>query len=213
MRNIPIILFLLGLAMNTQAIAGHHTYKFIKSKLKLLPEKQKQLYAVDIGEICEFIAKELVGKDYRSSQYVIKSKISYSDQIRRNEGELDIVVFNRKSQRADLIIEVKCRKNQERALEEAFHQLNRFKRLVIEALDPAGISHISIYKDQTIFSIDQFKNADIQVMMPKQRGSTQIQPWEFDLTLEDIRSLQEILIGGSVHAGHSRGTVSYTNNL
>jgi hypothetical protein len=203
--RIYMLIFLLITTFNTPINSRHQTYKTIKSKLKLLPEKSKQLYANDIGSICEFIAKEIIAKKYRSSHYMIKTNIAYGDHHKRILGELDIVVFNRSSRRAALLIEVKCRKDQQKALSHGYNQLKRFKNIISESLELDEAQKPIIHRGATQFTLDQFDGVNTQVMMPKQCDGCPMKPYEFDLTLDDVKNLQTMLLNSTMNSTAATG--------
>lgn len=174
----------------TNLISENQTIKIIKSNLKNTSKRNKIKFSNDIGRLCEFIAKIIVVKKYPHTHYDIKTNIAYEDLDHRPLGELDIVVFNRTSKNAEVVIEVKCRKNHEKALLHANQQLKRFKKMLQPSHEP---SSLIISKGTTIFQPDLFKNARTQVMMPKRCGTCHARAHEFDVTLGDIESLQESL--------------------
>lgn len=187
-----LLIILTVISINQQIISGHHTHQLISNKLKSLPKKQQKYYAKDIGSMCEFIAKNILAQKYNSADYLIKSNISYHDLDKRRLGELDLVVFDRKSNQATELIEVKCRKDRDKARVHGHHQLNRFKSTIVEAISNNQIG-ITITKGTIHYEPQQFKNANLHVMMPKKCPRCSKDPWEFDITLEEVQKLQATL--------------------
>lgn len=80
---------------------------------------------ITVGEACELLAEWKIKKEYPSNKYEIQRNIVYY-QNGRLIGELDAVVFEKESEQAVLVVEVKCRHNLQKASQHAKKQLKRF---------------------------------------------------------------------------------------
>ncbi len=78
-----------------------------------------------IGTICEEIAQLRFAEKYPAPDYKVVTGIEYSDN-ERTLGELDVVVFNSKTNIVDVVAEVKCWKNAKSGLDKAKDQRRRF---------------------------------------------------------------------------------------
>lgn len=84
---------------------------------------------VDIGAICEEVAQLDLKRKYNADNYTVLTSIAYSD-LDGTVGELDIIVFEKATNTAILVGEVKCWKDMEAGLRKALSQRARFQRNV-----------------------------------------------------------------------------------
>lgn len=184
-----ILSFAIITNFSTTLTSHNQTSKSIKNKLRSISRSNKKQLTQDIGKLCEFIAKTIVEQKYSPKRYDIKTNIAYEDPSHRPLGELDIVVFDSVSKKALLVIEVKCRKNHEKALVQAKRQLRRFKSMVQKSsYEP---ENLIIARGDETFATDLFKGAKTRVMMPKRCDTCELSEHEFDVTLADIAKLQQ----------------------
>lgn len=78
-----------------------------------------------VGMVCEEVAKLRFEEEFPASKYEVVTGIEYNDG-NRTIGELDVVVFDRVTQRAVRVSEVKCWKDLSGALAKARNQRQRF---------------------------------------------------------------------------------------
>lgn len=78
-----------------------------------------------VGAICEQVAKLEMEEQYPADKYFITSGIEYGDNS-RTIGELDVIIFDKSTNKAQVSAEVKCWKNLEGARKKALNQRNRF---------------------------------------------------------------------------------------
>ena len=81
------------------------------------------------GTVCEEVARLRLADQYRSDRYDIETGIEYKSNG-RTIGELDVVVFDRRTSEAIVIAEVKCWTNMSSGHKKAMDQLSRFQRSV-----------------------------------------------------------------------------------
>lgn len=181
-----VILYLFSFTL----LASNTTFNIVKKQIKLLPEKERIQLAKDIGRFCEFAVFHMFENHYNKNTYDIQNKINYENLITKEAGELDIVIFKKNTKEALYIYEVKCSKNYSKAKRNGYSQLNRFKKNISESFSQNG--SIKIFNDGNHFEPIQFMGAQMEVIMPK-KGNI-IHEGEFDLSLEEIETLQSYLI-------------------
>lgn len=115
------------LTFSSSAFATRVDYYF--EKLKEVPADYQTF-----GTTCEYVAQEMLWEQFDKKSYEIKVGIVYRND-QRIIGELDIVIFDRETQEAILIGEVKCRKNLSNAYRHAREQLQRFQDTINHTLD------------------------------------------------------------------------------
>ncbi len=111
-------------SLSTQLFALSEQAQEDLATLKKIPANY-----LTFGTVCEEVAKMRYEKEYSQEQYDVLGGIEYRDR-NRVLGELDVVVFERSSNEAILIAEVKCWDDPEKALDKAKEQLNRFEQAV-----------------------------------------------------------------------------------
>ena len=79
-----------------------------------------------VGAVCERVALREVESQYPSVNYNIINSIQY-DEHDITVGELDLVIFNRSTGKAEAVAEVKCWRSFKSALKKAKEQRMRFQ--------------------------------------------------------------------------------------
>jgi hypothetical protein len=139
------------------------------------------------GTVCEEAARIMLEDEYPPSQYAIDTGISYSN-TQRTIGELDVVVFDKQTQEAELVGEVKCWSNPRKALNKAQSQLNRFGTTM------ASDEEV-IFKDAQRRKLpngsNQFDEVKREVTIGQKGVANYGFDYELDLTLEQFSKLRE----------------------
>ncbi|MFN8790170.1 MAG: hypothetical protein ACK5Y2_01790 [Bdellovibrionales bacterium] len=78
-----------------------------------------------VGTICEDVTKLRFEEEFPSTKFEVVTGVEYNDG-NRTIGELDVVVFDRLTQKAVRVSEVKCWKDMNGALAKARNQRQRF---------------------------------------------------------------------------------------
>lgn len=99
-------------------------YADIQSDLNVLKPLGRDMEPT--GTICEEIARLRFSEKYPEPDFSVVTGIQYSDKFGNTIGELDLVVFNNKTQVAQLIGEVKCYTSPKNGLKKAKEQRKRF---------------------------------------------------------------------------------------
>lgn len=79
----------------------------------------------DTGAICEEVAQLQMKRQYPADRYNVLTSIAYAD-LNGTVGELDVIIFEKASNQAIVIGEVKCWRNMEGGLSKARSQRSRF---------------------------------------------------------------------------------------
>lgn len=143
-----------------------------------------------IGSICEEIAQLRFAEKYPAPDYKVVTGIEYSDS-ERTLGELDVVVFNTKTNIVDVVAEVKCWKNAKSGLDKAKDQRARFLKNVksSKALKFKWLDDPKLKLTKTQFNkVSQFYSI-------AQSGSMK-SGYDFELpyTLKELMDLREDLL-------------------
>ena len=113
------LLAVLGLILFTQiSFAG------MAEDFEVLKNEGRDLEAT--GSICEEVARLRFSEKYPAPDYSVVVGIQYADKTGNTIGELDLVVFDNKTQIAHLIAEVKCYTSPKSGLKKAKDQRKRF---------------------------------------------------------------------------------------
>jgi hypothetical protein len=78
-----------------------------------------------VGTVCEEVTRLRFQEEYPSSKYAVVTGVEYGDG-NRTIGELDVVVFEKATQKVNRIAEVKCWRNTNSAQDKARSQRQRF---------------------------------------------------------------------------------------
>jgi hypothetical protein len=174
-------------------LAANPAFTMIKESVELLSRKERIYFAHNIGSFCEYAVFNLFKQKYDNKYYDIKTQINYENLITKEAGELDLVIFDRSNKKALRIFEVKCCKNVNKAKRKAHDQLKRFSNSLNSSF-LLNKKSIKIFNKEDVFNAQQFKGADLSVIMPKKSTSCDALDGEFDLSLQELKKLQEYLI-------------------
>ena len=132
------------------------------------------------GAICEQVAREEMKAHYPVNQYDIVTGIAYGERG-RTLGELDVIVFNRTTNTAVMIAEVKCWKDLNAALSKALSQRKRFITNI-----RANKNLLMVGNGRT-YSSQQFRDSNLIFTTISQAGG---KDFGFDYALEhDLHQL------------------------
>lgn len=163
----------------------------LKSDIWHRPAKELSSMAFDIGKLCEYAAFMYVSEQFDETEYYFERNLTYGESS-DSTGELDIIVFRTKDNRAIQIYEVKCQRNEERAFEEAEEQIKRFKAEVRKCKRNTR-KHVYVGKNKRI-PHDDFKGVRFDVLMPKAKSKLKVE--RFNITLAEVYALQRYLRTG-----------------
>lgn len=113
-----LVTVFLGLLFSVTAMAADPNLGFEKIK-------NKGRYYKDPGAVCEEIARVEFQAMYPASEYEVIVGIAYNSNG-RTLGELDLVLLNKKTDRVEMVGEVKCYTNLQSGLGKAKQQRRRF---------------------------------------------------------------------------------------
>lgn len=145
--------------------------------------KDSGINYVQVGTICEEVAKLRLEKIYPADEYEVVTGISYF-QGSRTVGELDVIVFRNSDQEAVVVAEVKCWKRLSAGLKKAKNQMNRFKEFVRSN----KIDRMS--KDGQSYSAKQFDENPEFITISQTGGVEKGFTMDIDLTLAESQSLR-----------------------
>lgn len=147
-------------------------------------------YEVDYGTsgtICEQIARlELYKRFYDFRNYVIETGIMYGHN-NVVEGELDIVVFEKRSGKAVMVAEVKCSTNLPRAAALARKQRHRF-------LDAIELGTAEMWRGKEKFSIDRFQDLKKYWIIAQQGSLNAGFDYELGINLNEAAELRQAML-------------------
>ncbi len=138
------------------------------------------------GMVCERVAIREVESLYPSANYDIVNGIHYDDK-NTTIGELDVVIFDKSTQKVEAVAEVKCWKSFGGALKKAKEQRMRFLNYMnrnITILDNEGKR----------YSKDLFKNIQKFFTISQAGGENQGFDFELSLTLKELMALRGQLL-------------------
>lgn len=138
------------------------------------------------GAVCERVALREVESLYPAVNYNIVNSISY-DQNKVTIGELDIVIFDKGTQKVEAIAEVKCWKSFSGALKKAKNQRMRFIAHLNNNIVLQG-------QDGKRYSKDAFKNVQKYFTISQAGGINQGFDFELSLDLKDLLQLRSRLL-------------------
>lgn len=139
-----------------------------------------------IGMVCEKVAILELEKQYPAKDFEIVNGIAYGDG-NRTIGELDVVIFDKKTDDAVLVGEVKCWKSFEGARKKALDQRRRFiahKGKRIEMIDG----------DRKHYSPTRFRSLRNFVSISQKGGKKAGFDYELENTLEELMDLRQMLM-------------------
>lgn len=163
----------------------------VEDEIKTLPNPELVTLAKDMGKLCEFVARNHVSFQY-GSEYKIVQNLSYRKNRKRQIGELDIVVFSKKTGLAVHLYEVKCQADEKNAYKKAQLQLNRFKTNVERCLRSPEKNGLHITGDQE-YPCELFEHLEYDVLMPHIDIEMPSMAMHFPMDLSQIYDLQNTL--------------------
>ncbi len=110
-----------------------------------------------VGSVLEAIALVLLQEQYAEPDFAVYTGIQYESRSGRTLGELDIVIWDRKTRRALAVYECKLTRNFQRAGKKSREQLDRFinalardeiggmRSEVGKRFDPSQFEHVLVY--------------------------------------------------------------------
>ena len=145
-----------------------------------------------VGSVLEALAFLELQQVYPEPEYEILSGLQYQNYDNHTAGELDLVVWEKKSRRAIKVYEVKLSLNLSRAHKLALAQLERFKTHLKEK----NISGFIYNRNRgRFFRVSQFKEIESFEIVGSQGALEEGYDREIDLSREEADSLQRLLIG------------------
>ncbi len=139
-----------------------------------------------VGAVCERVALREVESQYPSVNYNIINSIQY-DEHDITVGELDLVIFNRSTGKAEAVAEVKCWRSFKSALKKAKEQRMRFQLHLNRNI-------IITDKEAKRYSKDLFKNVQRYFSISQQGGENQGFDFELSLDLDELMLLRKKLL-------------------
>ncbi|MBX2993311.1 MAG: hypothetical protein KF681_00755 [Bdellovibrionaceae bacterium] len=170
MKGISLFLALFSFSAVASAIPVNVLYEELK--------ESGAHYEV-IGMVCEKVAIIELAKVYPAKDFEIVNGISYGDG-QRTIGELDVVIFDRRSNDAVLVGEVKCWKSFSGGRSKAMDQRRRFQSHINKRIEMVDGDHKQ-------YNSRQFRNVQKFVAISQKGGRAA----GFDLELEN--SLNELM--------------------
>lgn len=138
------------------------------------------------GMVCERVAVREVESLYPSANYTIVNSISYNEH-KVTLGELDVVVFDKNTGKAEAVAEVKCWTSFKGALKKAKEQRMRFQTKLnnnIEIFDKTGKK----------YSKNVFSNVQKYFTISQSGGVNQGFDFELSLTYNELMALRTRLL-------------------
>lgn len=139
-----------------------------------------------VGTVCEEVARLRFAEQFRAPQYNVVTGIAYSDNT-RTIGELDVVVFEAKTQEVVKIAEVKCWKNMREGLAKAHNQRERFQN----AMKSKRVYHFKGTGDGRHYRHDQFDTVREFVSVAQKGSKSQGYDIELDYPLDELMGLRK----------------------
>lgn len=142
----------------------------------------------NIGSVMEALGYAQLQEKYPAPDYEIISSIFYHDDMGRSLGELDLVVWDKKADKALEVYEVKVSNNLPSALRTAVNQLNKFKISVRDDL----IARFTWEGDRTRhFRSPQFADVAIYGFIGNKGAKEAGYTIEFELSRLEVEYLQK----------------------
>jgi hypothetical protein len=143
----------------------------------------------DTGTICEEVAVLEMQRQY-GPQYTVLSGIEYGDQ-NRTIGELDLIVFDKNTNQAVLIGEVKCWKSMGGGLRKAHEQRQRF----LQSLSSNKPLKFRLKDDPSIpFTKDQFTDAEEFISIAQKGSISSGYDMELEHSLNELMTLRDMIM-------------------
>lgn len=143
------------------------------------------------GAVCEKVAEIELRSVFPESNYRIVNGIEYHNKVEAI-GELDIIVFDKKTNNVDTVIEVKCWKSYKNGLRKAREQRMRFQTQLQYDIKIIG-------KDKTLYPKSQFMNIREYKTVSQLGGMNEGFDFELSLDLKDLMKLRDKLLDCYAH--------------
>lgn len=142
-----------------------------------------------VGTVCEQVAKLQAQEAYPAPRYHVITGIAYSNGD-RVVGELDVVVFDKGTNKAILVAEVKCWRGLQGAMNKAREQRTRFQ----ETLRRGRPVYLECTNHTCQFNRGSF-DGPIKYLAIAQKGSRSFGfDWELPYSLENLMQLRQQLM-------------------
>lgn len=142
-----------------------------------------------IGTVCEQVARLRMMIEFPPPQYTVVTGIAYGDG-HRTIGELDVIVFEGKNQRAIKVGEVKCWNDMTGGLNKAHDQRSRF----LKAIGGKQRLYFESTDDHRQYGQDQFEGVHDFITIA-QKGSKAVgYDRELDMTLSELMQLRSMML-------------------
>lgn len=138
------------------------------------------------GAVCERVALREVDRLYPKENFTIINSIQYDDK-KSTIGELDIVVFDKTTEKVEAIAEVKCWKSFQGALKKAKEQRMRFQTYL-------GRNITFKDADEKKYSKEAFNNVKKFFTISQEGGLNQGFDFELSLNLKELMELRKRLL-------------------
>lgn len=143
-----------------------------------------------IGNILEQLITIQLETQYPAERYEILNGIEYQEEGGRTVGELDVIVFDRKTGNAEMVVEAKLSSNLKSAGKKASSQIKRFRAYLAEG--KITKFHYIAHPERE-FTVKQFGNVKI-VKIGSSGAPAHGFDSEFDLRRDEADVLQERLL-------------------
>ena len=142
-----------------------------------------------VGAVCEEVTRLRFQEEFPVTRFGVVTGVEYGDG-NRTIGELDVVVFEKGSQKVVRVAEVKCWKNTEGAIAKARNQRQRF----IRTIRSGGNVHFRSLHNSVQFRKENFQNT-ADFMAVAQKGST-LSGFDRELSYElnELMKLRQMMI-------------------
>lgn len=138
-----------------------------------------------VGTVCEQVASLELRKTYPPSDYQIVTGIEYGDN-QRTIGELDVVVFEKRSKQAVLVGEVKCWKDLSAARQKALDQRQRFQSSLKRAIE--------LHDYEFEYNKAQFQNVQRYVAIAPKGAKAAGFEMDLENTLAELMQLRKMMM-------------------
>lgn len=174
LRSFGFLILAMAMSSSALAISAEDAYQALKfSTANFSPE----------GAVCEQVAKLELMVEYPTDKYDIALDVEYTDG-RKAYGELDVIVFDKASNKAILIAEVKCWKSLEGAKKKAKEQRSRFLRAIQNGFP------LKISSPTYTFQRSQFVDVKDFIMIAQKGSVTEGFDRELEMSLDELKDLR-----------------------
>lgn len=173
--------FVLSLFISTTAFADlQQSFEAIKTHAR---------HYRDPGAVCEEVARKEFSELYPAPVYEVIVGVAYNING-RTVGELDMVLLNKKTNRVEMVGEVKCYADMRSGLKKAKQQRKRFLRNLTSGL-PLEFINTSTGE---IYSADQFAGVTQFISISQKGGRSVGFDYELEHTLDEMSQLRDEVV-------------------